>query len=232
MKDNFNFETYLFFSKKKITISIITDLNKILYNQEYIIKDNINRLDLRELDIFLNKNIYKIEKKISGFINEIILILDLDIFFPLEISIKNNYGNLPSLKTLNYLLQDAKDCCRETIGNKKIIHMIIDNYQIDNKSYSSLPENTKCDSFSLDIKFICLANNLIKDLEKILKKYHISINQILNSSYVEKFLTNNENNIFLVAKNLKKGLNPNEVLFEDKKIKNEGFFEKFFNFFN
>ena len=30
-----------------------------------------------------------------------------------------------NLKNLNYLLNEAKDCCKKTIGNKKIIHMII-----------------------------------------------------------------------------------------------------------
>jgi hypothetical protein len=50
-------------------------------------------------------------------------------------------------KNLNYLLNEAKDHCKKTIKKKKIIHMLIDNYQIDDKNYSFLPENLKCKIF-------------------------------------------------------------------------------------
>ena len=35
---------------------------------------------------------------------------------------------------------------KKTLEKKKIIHMLIDNYVLDNKSYSSLPENLKIDN--------------------------------------------------------------------------------------
>ena len=55
--------------------------------------------------------------------------------------------------------------------------MIINNYQIDNKVYSSLPKTYKCQSYSLDLKLICISKSLIREIEIILKKYHISLNQ-------------------------------------------------------
>ena len=45
----------------------------------------------------------------------------------------------------------------------------IENYYIDEKNYSDLPINMKCENFSLDIKLICISEDLIKDLERILK---------------------------------------------------------------
>ena len=66
--------------------------------------------------------------------------------------------------------------------------MLIDNYFIDKKSYPSFPENLRCNFFSIDIKFICLSEIYIREIEKILKKYQISINNILNAEYVEGFL--------------------------------------------
>ena len=103
---------------------------------------------------------------------------------------------------------------------------------IDNKSYTSLPKNVKCNIFSLDTEFICLSKNLIVNIEKILKKYHISLNQILSASYVEKFKDNTDNTIFTTASRIISGHNSNEVLLIGKIIKKQGFFEKFFNFFN
>ena len=41
--------------------------------------------------------------------------------------------------SLIYLLNDAKDDCKESIKDKKIIHILIDNYLIDNNSYQDLP---------------------------------------------------------------------------------------------
>ena len=82
------------------------------------------------------------------------------------------------LKSLNYLLYEAKDYCRKTIDDRKIIHMIINNYQIDNKSYPFFPIDVSGNNFSIDISFICISNRLIKKLEKILKKYHISLSQL------------------------------------------------------
>ena len=110
--------------------------------------------------------------------------------------------------------------------------MVIDNYQIDKKDYSSLPKNIKCNNFSLDLRFICLPDLLVKDLEKILRKYQISIKQILNNSYIESLFKNNNKNLFQKVKEVADGFNENEVKLEKKIDKNLGFFERFFNYFS
>ena len=47
--------------------------------------------------------------------------------------------------------------------------MIINNYQIDDKSYSLLPKDIKCQNYSLDLELICLSEHLFRELELILK---------------------------------------------------------------
>jgi len=108
--------------------------------------------------------------------------------------------------------------------------MLIENYLIDNKVYQFLPKKLECNNFSLDIKFICLSDNLIKSLEKSLEKYQISINHIISANYVENFFKNNHD-LFKKVREIINGCNPNEVKFYNKTQKNQGFFEKFFNFF-
>ena len=110
--------------------------------------------------------------------------------------------------------------------------MLIKNYKVDEKDYSFFPDNIKCSNYSLDLKLICISDDLIKSLEMILKKYHISLNRVLNANYIEGFFSQNDSNFFSMAKKIIAGHNPNEVLFLDKTVKNRGFFEKFFNFFN
>ena len=228
-----NYETYLYISPSKFIITVNTGLSKTIYYEELAVKDQSDDKNFEKLDQFLNHNIFKIEKKLKSFVEKIDIILDLDIFFPVEISIKNNnYKDYIDLKNLNYLLYEAKEVCKKTIEQKKIIHMIINNYQIDNKIYSSLPNNIKCSSYSLDLKLICISNSLIREIEIILKKYHISLNQLLSGSYIKNFFLNDERDIFFMAKKMIDGHNPNEVILKDKSKKNQGFFEKFFNFFS
>ena len=120
---------------------------------------------------------------------------------------------------------------KKLIQKKKIIHIIIKNYKINNKDYSSLPNNIKCDNFSIDIKFICLPKNIHDVLQKVLKKYQISINRLVCSDYVLDFFPQNEHNIFKNTKYLIDGCNENEVIFMDRSSKSMGFFEKFFKIF-
>ncbi len=233
MDDISNYETYLFVSSKKLIISVNTDLDQEIYNEEIFINDDLSLKKFAKLDYFLNQNIFKIEKKLQNFVEKVTIILDLDVFFPVEISVKkNNYNDYINLKNLNHLLYEAKETCKKTIYQKKIIHMLINNYQIDDKNYSFLPENIKCQSYSLDLKLVCIPDDLVRNLEAILKKYHISLNNILCASYIRDFYSSDEIDIFSLAKKMIDGLNPNEVVLKDKTVKNQGFFEKFFNFFN
>ena len=233
MDDFSNYETYVYIGSKKLTISVNTSLSKKIYYEELPVNDHSENRYFELLDQFLNQNIFKIEKKFQNFVEKINIILDLDVFFSVELSIKNNnYNDYIDLENLNYLLYEAKEACKKTIDQKKIIHMLINNYQIDNKIYSSFPEEIKCKSYSLDLKFICISNSLIRQLELILKKYHISLNRLLSGSYIKNFFLNDEKDIFLMAKKMIDGHNPNEVILKDKSEKNKGFFEKFFNFFN
>ena len=110
--------------------------------------------------------------------------------------------------------------------------MVINKYKVDNKDYSLLPYDIKCNNFSLEVNFSCISHEFIEDLEKILKKFQISINQIISANYIKNFIKNNDEDVFLMTKKIINGHNPNEVKLVNKTRENKGFFEKFFNFFN
>ena len=229
-----DFQTYLYLNHNQFIIYVSKTLsNEKIYSEKLVIENNYTELKFNKLDEFLESNIFKIEKKLNSFVKDTHVILDSNEFHSIKLSIKkDNNGNLINSEALIYPLSDLKNLCQSNLLNKKIIHFFIEKYVIDNKFYTSLPENVKCNIFSLDTEFICLSKNLIENIEKILKKYHISLNQILSASYLEKFKDNTDNNIFTTASRIISGHNSNEVLLVGKMSKKQGFFEKFFNFFN
>lgn len=234
MENSSNFETFLFLSPSEIEINVIDKQKKeSFYSNKKILENNIETLDIVILDEFLKKNIYEIEKKLEIFVEKINLILESKEFFTIQVSIKKNaYGDLISKENFIHLLNEVKDECKNTIGERKIIHMIIDNYLVDGKNISSITENLRCKTFSIDIKFICLSLKYINQLEKIFKNYQISINHILYSDYVRSLFINDNKDIFEMAIQSINGYNQNEVLIIPKVLKNKGFFERFFNLFN
>ena len=229
-----DFQTYLYLNNTQYIIYVTDNkTNEKIYSEKLAIEENSTELKFRKMDEFLDSNILKIEKKLDSFIKDIYVILDSKEFHSIKLSIKkDNNGNLINSEALIHPLSDLKNLCQSNLLNKKIIHFFIEKYVIDNKFYTSLPENVNCNIFSLDTEFICLSKNLIENIEKILKKYHISINQILSAGYLEKFKDNTDNTIFTTANRIIAGHNSNEVLLTGKINKKQGFFERFFNFFN
>ena len=229
-----DFQTYLYLNNTQYIIYVTDNkTNEKIYSEKLAIEENSTEFKFRKMDEFLDSNILKIEKKLDSFIKDIYVILDSKEFHSIKLSIKkDNNGNLINSEALIHPLNDLKNLCQSNLQNKKIIHLLIEKYLIDNKFYTTLPENVNCNIFSLDTEFICLSKNLIENTEKILKKYHISLNQILSASYLEKMKDNSDNTIFTTASRIISGHNNNEVLLIGKTNKKYGFFEKFFNFFN
>jgi len=234
MTKKVDFQTFLYLNHNEFIIYVAEILtNEKIYFEKLAIEENSTELGFIKLDDFLKSNIFKIEKKLNSFIKDIYIILDSKEFHSIRLSIKkNNNGNLINSDALIHPLNDLKNLCQSNLQNKKIIHFLIEKYVIDNKFYTILPENVNCNIFSLDTEFICLSKNLIENIEKILKKYHISLNKILSASYLEKFKDNTDNTIFTTASRIISGHNSNEVLMAGKIKKKQGFFERFFNFFN
>ena len=234
MNKKIDFQTYLYLNHNQFIIYVTEILsNEKIYSEKLAIEENSMEFKFDKLDEFLGSNIFKIEKKLNSFIKDIYIILDSKKFYSIKLSIKKiNNGNLINSEALIHPLNDLKNQCQSNLQNEKIIHFLIEKYVIDNKFFTILPENVNCNIFSIDTEFICLSKSLIENLEKILKKYHISLNQILSANYIDRFKDNSDNTIFTTASRIISGHNSNEVLLVKKINKKQGFFEKFFNFFN
>ena len=88
------------------------------------------------------------------------------------------------------------------------------------------------DEICLEIKLISIPNLLILEIENILKKYQIQVNNFLDKEYVKDFFLDKQLDISQMAHKLKNGKNDKEVRITSKSPKKLGFFEKFFQLFS
>ena len=231
-----NFDIYLALSSTKLSIGAFKkfDGNSIFF-KEYNCVTNLNKdqLNFENTEKTIEKNIFEIEKETGEFLNDIYLMVGTPESISINLSlIKDNEGKKIQKKNVQYLIQDAKQQILRSYYNKKIIHIIISNYVIDNIVYNSLPLDINCKKFSIDIQFICFPSNLIKKLEELFNNHQIFINKIICSNYAKSFIKSEScTNICESGLKLIQGINKQEVVIVPRKLEKKGFFEKLFHFF-
>ena len=195
--------------------------------------DNYKELNFEKLDKLLEANIFAIEKLTEEFVRDIYLIVDTPQSTSIKLSVtKNNEGNKIIKEDAMYLLQDAKQQLLKSNQDLGIIHIIVENYVLDNIQYKFFPSEKKCTKFSIDVVFICFPKDLLKSFEKLFLKQQIYITQFVCSNYIKTFdFTNKDQNICECAKDIVQGANKQEVVSIPKELKKKGFFEKLFHFF-
>ena len=228
-----DFENYLSISPNKLGLYLFDSKNLTnLYREELVINESIISLDYSKLKKFLDNNIFKIEKYSGKFVENIYVVLEDREVFNLEVGIKKkNYNSFISREYLENLLIEAKDLFRENYPNQEIMHMIINNYYINNKSYSFFEENLKSDYLALEIKFNSISSIMVYELNKILENYQIKVIKYLDANYI-KNLFNDKKELTEMTHRILNGYNENEVTFLPKNPKKLGFFEKFFQLFS
>jgi len=226
-------ENYLSISPFKFGIYLFDKKNlKNLYKEELILNENSDSLDLNTLKKFLDKNIFEIEKLSGKFVENIFFILENDKIFHLEMGIKKkNYNFSITKKYLENSLIEAKDLFRENYPNQELMHMIINKYLINDKSYLSFEENLSGGHLALEIQFKSVSNSIIYDLNKILENYQIKIIKYIDGRYVKNFF-GKELELAEMSHRILNGCNENEVSFVTKNTKKLAFFEKFFQLFS
>ena len=233
MRNNSNNKTFLFINLNKFTMVIVDEFNEVIFQKMITYKNSSEKFNLDLLDEFINQNIFKIEKELNEFITTIFLIVEHNDIFSVNLSIKKKIHDVSvNANLINNLLKDAKSCCKETLNKVDVMHMKIDQFHINNNTYKILPDQIKCENLSVDLTFICIPNNFLQNLEKVLKKYQISVDKTLSYEYLNSFVDINSNELSSVSKKILNGFNENEVILTNKKSKNLSIFEKFFNFFN
>ena len=231
-----NFHIYLEFSHTELNVAAFNKINnKLEYSNQKLYKSyfNNNELNFDILQNFVEKNILEVEKAIGEFVKDIYLMIETPQSTSINLSVlKNNEGNKITKQDVMYLIQDAKQQILKSNSAIEIIHIITENYNLDNINHNFLPLDINCKKFSIDIKFICFPKDLLRNFEKLFLKQQIFINKFICSNYIKTFdFKNNEKHICEKGKEVVEGINKQEVVSIPKIVEKTGFFERLFHFF-
>tara|TARA_Y200000002_G_scaffold320222_1_gene279936 strand:+ start:35 stop:736 length:702 start_codon:yes stop_codon:yes gene_type:complete len=233
MTEEKDFETYLYLSSNKFEIYLYDKKNiKNLFQETLTTKNNFDFIEFIELQEFLDRNVFKIEKLIGTFIKNIFLIIDKENNLMIKLSNKKKIENKTSKESLKNILIKLKNLINENYKNQTIMHILINNKLVYSDKENLLIENEDTNLQYIEVCFITLSNSLINNLNKVIQKYQINISKFIDGKYVKNYFKDDKLEISLAAHKLINGINDNEVIIVPKNTKNHGFFERFFKFFS
>ena len=234
MTDELSFESYLSISQKKFEIYLLDKKNLTnIYKEEFKVENSKNCIDYSLLSIFLDKNIFKIEKLTGNFLKNIIVIIENNQILNFSIGIKKkNYGEKINKQYLESSLTDLHELFKENYQNNKIMHFVIDRYLVDGVNYTSFDEEIDGDHMCVEASFISVPKFLIKEIGNVLEKYQIKVNCFFDKHYIKSFFAGDSLDLSESAYKIQSGYNQNEITLVPKRLKKKGFFEKFFQLFS
>ena len=180
--NNENFQTIFDCGSSKVRAGIF---NKNNQNEAFYAESNFFTYS-SDLELKIQSIISSFEKDTNEHLNNIDLMVDSSKMLSIGISTcKKLDGSKLTQPNVQFLVQESKQQIMQYYKDYNIVHIIINNYKIDNVDFFSLPDEIKCNFISLDILFICLPGDLVLYLKKIFSKFDILINQIICSSYAK-----------------------------------------------
>ena len=132
--------------------------------------------------------IKKAEKKTNSYLNDINLMIDTKNFFCIDIALKKIFNNrMVKSKDIKNLLNILNSLIKNHYSKYKIIHFIVTRIVIDKKEFNNFPENINCEELIIEVKFICLPNNIVNQLSENFKSNFLSIKKIYCTSYIKSY---------------------------------------------
>ena len=155
-------------------------------SKEFFYAESEFFFDHKNLDFEIQKIITSFEKDTDEYINNINLMVDSPKMLSIGISISKKFDrSILKQSNIQFLIQEAKQQIIKYYVNYNVIHIIVNNYKIDNIDYSYFPNEIECQFISFDILFICLPNDLALYFKNIFSKSNIVIDKIICSSYAK-----------------------------------------------
>ena len=84
----------------------------------------------------------------------------------------------------------------------------------------------------VEVSFISISNNWIKEISNVLEIYQIKVDRLFDKLYITNFFEEETQDLSLIVSKIQSGHNQNEVALVAKNMEKKGFFERFFQLFS
>ena len=215
---------FIDFGSSKIRLGLYnkeTSKNIVILEKDCISNFNLNNFDIKNSNEIIKDLIKSAEKKINNHIKNINLMIDTPDMFSIDISIKKNSDSRQYSKNdIKSLLNEAKRLVQKNYLNKKIVHMIVKKFIFDDEEFFEIPnKEINYNSLIIELKFICFADQIWKNLQDSFNSNYINIDNLYCSSYVRSSSYNSLFNDFNKKVILDIGYGKSSItVFEDNRI--------------
>jgi len=217
MKKN-NYSTIIDFGSSELRLGVFDNkLSKLFFQSKDIYqKDNYEEY-LKSTNLLIRDA----ENKISTHLKNITVLYDTSNIFTIDLSIKKKLDQKIIFKEIcSSIILEANQLIKDCYINKKIVHLVIKKYIINDKEFLNMPnEIPNLDSVILEIKFICFPYNEYNNVFEIFRKNNLKIINFFSSSLIKslKYIDNFKENKFVSFLDI--GLNRTTIfLFIDQKL--------------
>ena len=137
----------------------------------------------------INLIIREAEKKISTHLENITVLYDTPEICSVDICIKKKLDQMTNFnENILSMILEANNLINNHYQNKKIIHLIIKKYIINDKEFFNIPDEIpKLDSLILEIKLILVPYSRYKNVIEIFNKNNLKVLNFFSSSLVKSF---------------------------------------------
>ena len=225
-------ETFIYLGKKKISISVFSEKDKLIFEKDLLIKKDYLDLDHNAYE-FIEKTILEFENKNQIFLKKTNIIIDKDYFLEINISTKDKRNNrLVTKEDIEYLISDLKKLVKDNNSNFSITKIKIKNFRVDEKCYETFEEIPSGDTFRLEVMFELINNHTQIEVKNFLSKLDIDVGMYFSSNYLEIGALNEKLDECALAAKSFYDYDQNEVFLVAKNKEKRSFFEKLFHFFS
>ena len=171
-------------------------LTKKISNNAGIEKGKI--LDLDQSAKTISADLHNIEKKVSKVFKSISVVLNQkDVFCTNLSGFKKLNGSKVEKRDLDYILNEAKNSISKNQRNNSILHILNSNFILDKTKQKKMPINIFGDHLSLDMTFVSIPENNLKNIKEIFSKSDLKIDRVISKPFAENI------NLLNLNKNLK-----------------------------
>tara|TARA_B100000965_G_scaffold363108_1_gene345605 strand:+ start:4248 stop:5432 length:1185 start_codon:yes stop_codon:yes gene_type:complete len=181
-----NYLSVIDFGSSQLRLSVFDNkLSKLFYKS----KDILQKKNYEEYFESINFLIREAENSISSHLENITVLYDTSKIFTIDLSIKKKLDQKINFQDVcSSVILEANRLINNYYINKKIIHIIVKKYIINDKEFLNVPEQLpKLNSIVLDIKFVCLPDNEYQNIFEIFKKNNLKIVNFFLSSLVKSY---------------------------------------------